>query len=231
MDLTVVMPTFNDQKRIAENLNALIGFLQSQDYSFEIITVDDGSRDHTLAILLQMESRYSELSVFTQHPNRGKGYSVKKGMLKATGKKVIFMDSDLATPLTEIPRIIEVMDKNKLDVVIGTRLESKRIWFRKIPGASFLWLAKYGLGLKYTDTQCGFKLFTRNAVQTIFPGIKTKGFAFDVELLLSARDKGLSVGEVAVRWEEHAKSSVRVWHGVQAFADLLRMFFGRRANV
>jgi dolichyl-phosphate beta-glucosyltransferase len=229
MHLSLVIPAYNEAQRIGPTLERVRAYLARQDYAFEIIVVDDGSRDSTAAVAGSFEG----VKVVRLDRNRGKGAAVRRGMLKeARGAHRFYYDADASTPIEELeacwPRFAA-----GADIVIGSRalaasrIERRQAWYREHMGRVFNLFLR-GLGLtRFRDTQCGFKGFTARAAETCFPRQTLDGFSFDAELLHIAAMHGLRVDEVPVRWLNSPKSRVNpLTDSTRMFLDLLRV----RAN-
>ena len=197
-------------------------------YESEILVVDDGSTDDTGAIVERLD--YSGLRLIRNGTNRGKGYSVKSGVLAATGDYVLFSDADLSTPIEEMANLLSVAVKENADVVVGSRgldsryIEKHQSSVRESGGRLFNVMVRMLLGLNIRDTQCGFKLFKRARVQSAFQKQTTDGFGFDPELLFVMSRQGLKILEVPVLWSHAEGSKIRFFRdGVRMFTDLLRI--------
>jgi dolichyl-phosphate beta-glucosyltransferase len=226
--ISIVIPAFNESRRIADSLRQVRGFVERSPLSFEILVVDDGSTDGTAAIVSSFESEGVRL--IRHEENRGKGISVRTGVLNASGTYVLFTDADLSTPIDECRKLYEIAEHDPADIVIGSRaldrrfIERHQSRFREIGGIVFNRLMRIGLGLKLYDTQCGFKLFHRARTRAIFELQTIDGFGFDPEILFLAARRGLRVREVSVRWSHADDTKVRVIRdGVRMTADLLRI--------
>jgi dolichyl-phosphate beta-glucosyltransferase len=212
---SVVIPAFNEAVRLPPYLDEILGFFEGRGEPYEVIVVNDASRDATGEMLAAVARRHPTLRVITHTHNHGKGGAVRAGMLAATGDLRLFTDADGATPIAELKRL-EPAFAAGADVVIGSRaLADPAVSVRARPhralaGRVFNWIvARVGVrGI--ADTQCGFKAFTAPATQRLFGPLATQGFGFDVELLLRARAAGLRVVEVAVNWADQAGSKVGV---------------------
>ena len=208
MPLSIIIPCYNEEARIAPTLDRIRAYLNSRDITGEIIVVNDGSTDGTLAIL----NAQKDIRVFTWDLNRGKGAAVREGMLNATRDIILFTDADLSTPIEEADKLL-VLLKN-YDVVIGSRqVPGKRIEKYQAPhrlllGMAFGYTVRIVFRLRYHDTQCGFKAMTQNAAATLAKHMKINGFTFDVEMLCLADQLGLKVTEVGVRWRDVAGSKL-----------------------
>jgi dolichyl-phosphate beta-glucosyltransferase len=232
--LSIVIPAFNEARRLPESLDRLRRWLAEASYRHEIVVVDDGSTDGTGEVARQ---NGGEALVLLHHrPNRGKGYAVRRGMLAATGERRLMTDADLSTPIEELPRLMAELDRGA-DVAIGSRaVEGARIeihqpFYREAMGRVFNRLVQALLlpGLK--DTQCGFKLFTAGAARRSFGACHLDGFSFDVEALFVARRLGLRIAEVPVVWRNDEASRVSLGGGGAAFADLVRIRLLARRGV
>lgn len=203
-------------------LSALAAYFGTQPArTVEILVVDDGSSD-TTGSLPWPESRSIHWQRLRNETNRGKGYSVRRGMLAATGERRLFTDADLSAPISELDKLEAALDAGA-DIAIGSRrrrdlIRSHQSVFRENAGRVFNKIVRFGLGLPYVDTQCGFKLFTRASAEAIFPLQKIEGWGFDPELLFLARRMGLRIEEVPVVWSHAPGAKIRL------FSDSLRMF-------
>lgn len=210
MHLSIIIPAYNEELRIASTLSGVQEYLALQDYVGEIIVVDDGSSDGTAVLV---EKSFPEVRLISYSPNRGKGYAVKTGMLASDADYALFYDADSATPVSEIEKLWSPFEAGA-EVVIGSRslpdsqVEIHQPWYREYMGRMYnLILRCFGL-TSLIDTQCGFKCFSRHARETIFPRQTIEGFSFDIELLHIAQCHKLSVREIPVRWINDAASSV-----------------------
>lgn len=218
--LSVVIPAYNEEGRLERTLEKLQNFLKSRPGGFEVVVVDDGSSDGTAAMAENYGCRV------IRHPcNLGKGAAVKTGVLVSKGDTVLVTDADLAAPVTELPKLEAVLERGA-DIAIGSREAPgavvKRAGFkRKLAGKVFNLMVRLLTGLPYRDTQCGFKLFTREAADVLFSLARCEGYAFDVEVLLLARESGFKVGEVGVAWRDMPGSKVRLLRdGRRMFREL-----------
>lgn len=214
-ELSVVIPAYNESRRLPNTLIDIIDYLESRGSTWEIIVVDDGSRDETAALVKKFERIRDRIRLIQLPKNYGKGHAVKTGMLNARGKLVLFCDADGATPIAEVERLKAAINNN-VEIAFGSRaLKSqetavKTSWYRKYPGRIFNFLVNLIVLPGVKDTQCGFKLFTQNAVQRIFPKQTADRWSFDVELLLIARKIGLKAAEVPVNWTNIPGSKVNL---------------------
>jgi dolichyl-phosphate beta-glucosyltransferase len=228
-DLSVVIPAYNEAERLPPTLERVLRYLRARGGTYEIVVVDDGSRDRTAE--RARAAAGEDLRVLANEGNRGKGYSVRRGMLAAHGARRLMTDADLSTPIEDLERLAARLDQG-YDVAIGSRalpdsnVEIRQPWYRENMGRVFNGAVRLLAlpGLK--DTQCGFKLFTAAAAEAAFSRARLDGFSFDVESLFLARRLGFRIAEVPVTWRNDAASHVGLWSGFRAFPDLLRI----RAN-
>lgn len=232
--LSVIVPAYNEEKRLADSLPRILDYLRKQPYSWEIVVVDDGSSDATSEVANRLGADCA-CTVLRNEPNRGKGLSIKRGMQAARGAYRLFSDADLSTPIEELEKFWPRVQQG-FDVVIGSRAlkESQLVVrqkpYREMMGRVFNLLVRMLLVPSIHDTQCGFKLFSAAAAQAVFPRQTLDGFAFDVELLLLARKNGFRVAEVPVRWINSPASKVSALSdSARMFMDLLRLKFRSRA--
>jgi glycosyltransferase involved in cell wall biosynthesis len=226
--ISIVIPAFNESRRIAASLGKLLEFLGTTPLSFEILVVNDGSTDGTGTIVRRFEREGVRL--IHHDERRGKGHSVRTGILNATGTYVLFTDADLSTPIDELLKLYDIADRDRADVVIGSRaidrrsIERHQSRFRETSGIVFNRLVRIGLGLKLYDTQCGFKLFHRERTRALFEQQTIDGFGFDPEILFLAARRQLRVCEVSVRWSHADDTKVHVVRdGLRMVADLVRI--------
>jgi dolichyl-phosphate beta-glucosyltransferase len=211
--LSIVIPAYNEEARLAPTLQKIYEYLRARPYLYELIVVSDGSRDETARVAWGWQPEDCPLTVIDRKENRGKGYTVREGVEKSRGEFVLFSDADLSTPIEELEKLLD-FSRQGGDVVIASRnLPDSRIlvyqpWHRKIMGKAFSLLVRWLAVPGVSDSQCGFKLFSRKAVESIFPLCRVDGFSFDVEILFLARRLGLKVKEVAVRWVDSPRSTV-----------------------
>jgi len=203
--LSIVIPAYNEEKRIGQNLQTIKDYLKRIAIRAEIIVVDDGSSDSTAAISTKALQDWPEAKVVSLPENRGKGAAVREGVLKARAEFILFTDADLSTPIEELEKFLPLAERG-CEAVIGSRAlpESKILkrqsWLREHMGKTFNLLVRTLLLRGIKDTQCGFKLFRKEVAKKIFSQLKTEGFAFDVEALMIARKLGCRMAQVPVVW-------------------------------
>lgn len=226
-DLSVVIPAFNEENRLPGTLSVMLPFLRAGSASFEVVVVDDGSSDATAVVAQQAGS---EVRVIQNPGNRGKGYSVRNGMLNAQGAWRLMSDADLSTPIEELDKLKKALAEGA-DIAIASRaisganLEKRQSIMRETSGRFFNLIVRALLLPGVKDTQCGFKLFSAAAAEAAFRGSKLDGFAFDVEALLRARRAGFKIREVPVTWRNDEQTRVSFGRGLAAFVDLFRLYF------
>jgi glycosyltransferase involved in cell wall biosynthesis len=226
--ISVVIPAFNESTRIRESLEKIEYYLGRRNFHSEVIVVDDGSTDDTVAIC--ESTKFPNLRVIRNTQNQGKGFSVRNGVRAAIGDYVLFTDADLSAPIDELDKLLAAASKENADVVIGSRgidnglIEKHQSPMRENGGRFFNFMVRMILGLNILDTQCGFKLFKRSSVQKAFEKQTTNGFGFDPELLFVMSKQGLRILEIPVRWSHVEGSKIRFFsHGMRMFVDLLRI--------
>ena len=232
--VTIVIPAYNESERLPPTLERVIEYVQKQDRKVDLIVVDDGSQDGTGELARQVVGDRIPLTVLVNQPNRGKGYSVRRGMLEATGDYVLFTDADLSTPIEELDALVAEIEAGA-DIAIGSRampgsrIEVHQPWWRERAGRLFGFVTRLIALPGIYDSQCGFKLFCREAAQAIFPLQTLEGWAFDVEVLVIARKLGFRVAQVPVRWVNDPKSKVHMLSdGLKMVADMIKIRWKHR---
>jgi glycosyltransferase involved in cell wall biosynthesis len=210
--LSVVIPAYKEEKRINKILSAIVEYQTKHDFEIEVIVVLDGTPDDTLTAALNFQNKLQGLKVINRKENRGKGYSVKEGMLKSSGKYRLFADSDNSTPFDQVDKLLDFM--KKYDIVIGSRYvegggQKKRQPLVRIIGSRILNLFIRTLAVRgIKDTQCGFKLFKDTAAREIFKRQTIERWSFDIEILAIARQLSYNIAEVPVIWNDDPHSTV-----------------------
>lgn len=227
--LSVVIPAFNEASRIGPNLQRVFGYLDSRGRRAEILVVSDGSSDATEQQVLQLAEGRQDVSVIENGVNRGKGFSVRRGVLEASGSHILFCDADGSTPIEELDKLLAAIDAG-CDVAIGSRalpqsdIRQAQPWWRETMGRMFNGFVQVTALPGIRDTQCGFKCFTRQAARLIFPRQRIDRFGFDVEVLWLARKLGLKIAEVPVAWIDHPGSTVHpVRDSSRMLVDVVRV--------
>ena len=225
LSLSVVIPAYNEARRLPATLARIQAYLEGLGREHEIVVVDDGSADATAEVA---RAAGDQVRVLRHEPNRGKGYAVRRGMLAAAGARRLMTDADLSTPIEELAKLEAEIDRG-FDVAIasravaGARVEIHQPAYREAMGRLFNVLVQGLLLPGLSDTQCGFKLFTSRAAEEAFLLCRLDGFSFDVEALYVARRRGLRIAEVPVVWRNDAASRVSLGGGSAAFVDLVRI--------
>lgn len=227
--LSIVIPAYNEEKRLGESVRKISSYLDASGTDAEILVVDDGSTDGTAGLAAKaLEGRRGR--VLRNGDNRGKGYSVRHGVVEARGRFVLLTDADLSTPIEEHAKLAAVLRDRDLDVVIGSRalpnsdVQVRQGWVRKRMGRSFNAIIRVSTGLPFRDTQCGFKLMDRDRVKPLFDKMVVNRFAFDVELLFLCARFGLSVADVPITWRNVTGSKVSLIRDpLNMIADVLRV--------
>jgi dolichyl-phosphate beta-glucosyltransferase len=227
--LSLIIPTYNEEEIIGSTLKTAVQYLDKGVYSYEIIVVCDGCRDNTASLAQEAAKKNSNIKVINRRINRGKGFSVKEGVLSAHGSYIIFTDADLSTPIDEINKLIKMFEEGYA-VVIGSRalvesdVQIHQPWYREGMGKIFNILVQALAVRGIKDTQCGFKGFRKDVAEKIFPLQTINGFGFDVELLYLAKKHSYTIKEIPVRWLNRAASKVNpLTHSSQMFLDLIRI--------
>ncbi len=230
MELSVVIPVYNEAKRIKNTLMRIDNYLTCNGIDYEIILVNDGSSDNTVEVVESLKNK--KLRVLTNKPNMGKGFAVKRGMLSAKKRHILFSDADLSTPIEEIEKFIPYLDD--YDILIGSRnlqesdIQVKQPFIRSKLGKAFPWIVRLALLREIKDTQCGFKLFKKSVIEPIFQKQSVNGFAFDVEILFIAKKLGLRIKELPIIWLNTLGSKVNpLKDSYHMFRDVLQI---RRKN-
>ena len=236
--LSIVVPVYNEGHRLPDTLQCILDYLGRQDYTFEVIVVDDGSEDNSVEVTRHCSRGHPELQVI-ENDHRGKGYTVRTGMLAARGQHVIFTDADLATPIEEVGKVLPLL-QDDYDVVIGSRegMGAERHsepLHRHLMGRVFNLVVRLLAVGGFQDTQCGFKGFRREVAQDIFSRLRIHGAdagtieggsvtAFDVEVLYLARRRGYRIAEVPVAWHYGVNSKVNpLRDSMRMFRDVLQV--------
>ena len=227
--LSIIIPAYNEERRIKSTLKRISNYLTSNGYRYEIIVVDDGSTDGTFSLVKRMKGEIKGLRIIKNMKNKGKGFSVKRGFLSARGRYMLFSDADLSTPIEEIEKLISWFNKG-YDIVIGSRalkeshIQIHQPWYRELAGRIFnLFVQAMAVpGIK--DTQCGFKCFSQKAALEICKRQRIERFSFDVEMLYIAKKLGYKIKEVPVRWFNNPQSKVSLLKdSFKMFFDLIRI--------
>lgn len=229
--ISIVIPAYNEERRLPATLDKVLAYLDAKDYpSSEVIVVDDGSSDGTAQVIDRYQSADPRVRLVSNPGNRGKGYSVRHGMLEAEGEWRLFSDADLSAPIEELDRLLTAAKEQGAAVVIGSRALDRSLikvhqsFFREVAGRIFNLSMRLLTGLPFHDTQCGFKLFEGRAAQEIFRRQRIDRFGFDAEALFIARILGFHTIESPVRWSHTEGTKVRMFaDSMDMFLDLMRV--------
>jgi dolichyl-phosphate beta-glucosyltransferase len=226
---SIVIPAYNEGERLGATLQKVLAYVTQEGWDAEVIVVNDGSRDKTAELVRAFSEQDPRLRLVENPGNRGKGYSVRHGMLQARGDVIVFSDADLSAPIDEMPKLLGALAAGA-DIAIGSRwLQADMQTRRQSParqlfGRVFNLLLRLLLGLRFKDTQCGFKAFTREAARTILPFQRIEGWGFDPEILFLARRFGFGVQEVPVRWAHSEGTRINpLIDGARMFQEMVRI--------
>ena len=230
LDLSIIIPVFNEGRKVDQDIQMAAHFLKEKDIRGEIILSDDGSQDDTLSIPVEIqEDCHVPLRILKPESHFGKGHAVRSGMMEARGQLVLFIDSGACIPWHDILPGIDMVRVGDCDIAHGSRylpgsvITFKKQWYRRILSFSFRKFIHKWLKIPYqlTDTQCGLKIYTRPVAQTLYKPCITKGFMFDIEIILRAAKAGFRIREFPVRWTADPDSRLRVLPALfNVFTDL-----------
>ena len=226
---SIIIPAYNESARLGRTLDRVLGYISVRHWDAEVVIVDDGSRDGTGDLVRRYAQSHAGVRLLQNPGNRGKGYSVRNGMLNAAGDVLLFSDADLSAPIEESVRLFSAIESGS-DIAIGSRwlkpeMQTQRQSLRRqFYGRLFNLALRILLGLNFKDTQCGFKAFTRGAAHQIFPQQRIERWGFDPELLYLAHRSGLRVQEVAVHWAHVGGTRISpLRDGLRMFEEVLRI--------
>ncbi|MGA3211019.1 MAG: dolichyl-phosphate beta-glucosyltransferase [Terriglobales bacterium] len=224
---SIVIPAFNESRRIGASLDRIRRFLEESGWDAEVIVVNDGSTDDTAALVRSFAGHDTRVHLLENPCNSGKGYSVRHGMLQARGEWLVFSDADLSAPISEAVKLVAAL-RDGADVAIGSRwvrpelMTERQPVYRQLMGRVFNLMLRVLLGLQFKDTQCGLKAFTRRAALELFPRQRIERWAFDPELLFLARRLGLHTVEVPVEWAHGEGSKINpVVDGMRMMGEIM----------
>jgi dolichyl-phosphate beta-glucosyltransferase len=238
VDLEVVIPAYNEEERLVRTLERIREYYGEQSYTWRCTVVSDGSKDRTEQIAQEFADKDEHFRSNSYETNRGKGYAVRHGILRANADRVLFCDADLATPQEETEKLWRAMEAGA-DVAIGSRpkkdsnLEIRQPLYREILGRAFNKAVQLLAVRGIDDTQCGFKMFSEKAAQDVFKRCKLDGFGFDFEAMMIARDLGYQIDEVPIRWRHQEGSKVVLMRdGPRMLRDLVKLrLAGKKARL
>jgi len=229
--LSVIIPVYNEQKRIVRSLKHILEFLKAQTYCSEVLIVDDGSEDQTVEVIQKTCQGTDLVRVIQNGQNLGKGGAVRSGMLQARGDYVFFTDADLSVPFDTIAPFLAKLEEG-FDLAIGTRSKNRDIvevrqpLYREMMGRVYTVISNWILSLNVSDFTCGWKGFCREVAQDLFGRQRLTGWSFDAEILFLANMKRYRLIEIPVRWRNDAATKVRLWKDViESLIELLQVRF------
>ena len=240
MDISIVIPAFNEGKKIADDIKAASAFLENNNLTGEIIIVDDGSEDNTVEVAKSIEvSPGTSLKVEHYKPNRGKGYAVRTGIRQSCGEYVMFADSGCCVPYENALRGLELIKSDQCDIAHGSRkmsgchIQKKQSLYRRICSAMFHWFTIYNMKIpvEFTDTQCGFKIYKGNIARQLYGECITDGFTFDIEIIMRAQKQGCRIKEFPVNWtcdRDSRVSTTRGWRQVLSELVTIKRALGKK---
>ena len=227
--LSVIIPSYNEEKRLSNTLTEIAQYLSKQDYNYEIIVVSDGSKDDTAGVVKSLMSSVKNLRVIDNKENHGKGYVTRQGLLEAKGQYRLFTDADNSTSIDQIEKMWSEFKKGS-DIVIGSRdvkgaiLDPPQPFKRRLMGDAFRLLTQFICGTwGILDSQCGFKCLTSKAVEDIVPRCKINRFAFDPEILVVAKKLGYKIKEIPILWKNDLESKVKLKDTARMGFSLLKI--------
>lgn len=229
MELSVIIPAYNEEKRIRKTLETILLYMDKKKHNYEIIVVNDGSTDKTKEVVHELaKERNKKIKILDNSTNKGKGYSIKQGFLAATKLWILFTDADLSTPIEEVETSIRYA--GNAAVVIGSRnlpmshIMVKQPFIRSTLGKIFPFFVRLLLLPQIYDSQCGFKLFRKDVAAAIAQRQRIDGFCFDAEQLYIAQLLGFLIQEVPVTWSNDERTKIRIVRdSLQMFFDLLQI--------
>jgi dolichyl-phosphate beta-glucosyltransferase len=232
--LSIIVPAYDESARLGDSLREIVKYLQANARAAEVIVVDDGSNDQTARVAEAAFAEFppntvADTQVIRYEPNRGKGYAVRTGLLAAKGEIALFTDADLASPISELPKLIDPIMNNEYDLTFGSRaldrslIGSHQPWRREQGGKVFNFIVKQATGMPFWDTQCGFKAFNMTKFRPLLDVMTIDRFGFDVEYLYVAHLAGLRLKEIPVRWNHVEGTKVSVWRDSRRMMQEVRL--------
>jgi glycosyltransferase involved in cell wall biosynthesis len=237
LPLSIIIPAYDEQVRLGDSLREIIGYLRTNDMDAEVIVVDDGSGDDSARVAARAFAEFpsdeaagtARTQVIRYQSNRGKGYAVRTGLRAAKGEIALFSDADLATPISELPKLVDPIKNGEYDVTFGSRALDRALigthqpWRREQGGKVFNFIVKQATGMPYWDTQCGFKAFNMSKFRPLLEVMTIDRFGFDVEFLYVAQLAGLKLKEIPVRWNHVEGTKVSVWRDSRRMMQEVRL--------
>lgn len=228
--LSIIIPAYDEQARLGETVKKILGFVKKENLPAEIVVVDDGSNDATAEVARKNAAEFPDIKteVIRYEANRGKGFAVKTGLLASRGDIALFSDADLSTPIEELPKLVEPIERGDFDVTFGSReldkslIDTHQSWRREQGGRVFNFVVRKMTGLPFYDTQCGFKAFKMEKFRSLLPLMQIERFGFDIEFLYVANRHGLRLEEIPVVWNHCDGSKVEMWRDSRRTFDEVR---------
>ena len=227
MKISVVLPCYNEEKNLEKNFKKIYAYLKKSYKDFEVVIVNDGSKDNTSQIAASILKDYDKVKVLDYSKNNGKGYAVKQGVLSSTGEYILFLDIDLSTPIEEIKKLIPFTKEYK--VVIGSRalkqskIEKKQKWYRIILGKIGNKVIQLLLLPGIKDTQCGFKMFEGKLARDVFRFLTISRWGFDFEVLYLAKKRKAKIKEIPINWHDEGDSKLSLKDYLTTLIELLKI--------
>lgn len=237
-NLSVVIPAYNEQKRLKTAIPSIASHLRKRGRPFEIIIVNDGSKDDTACVTNELTETYPMVQLITLNHNRGKGAAVRAGMLAARGRYVLFTDADQSTPISELEKLSVKLERESYDIAIGSRavsgadVQQAQPWYRMLAKKLFSLGTRLLVLGGVADTQCGFKCMKREAAQKVFPQVTSDTAIFDIEMLAVASREGYRVAEVPVTWVHDPETRIpyNLRRAISIWAELFRIKRAQRVG-
>lgn len=232
MDLSVVIPIYNEQSKIGNDIDAALAFFIKQQLQGEIIVVNDGSEDQSIEVVQKkVDDHPKEVQLISYHPNRGKGFALKKGILAASGNLIMFADSGNCVPLADARKGFELINSNEADIAHGSRHLSQSVivfprkWYRILFSYLFRKIIKkhFSIPREFTDTQCGFKVYKKEMAYQLYDQLQTEGFMFDIEIILLAQQYGYQIKEFPITWRTDYDSRIQISKNLTKIVQELRV--------
>lgn len=228
--ISIIIAAYNEERRLPDTLGRIARYLDSRGTAYEIIVVDDGSRDRTAAVSGQAALLIPRIETIRYVKNRGKGYALRTGVLASRGELVLLSDADLSTPIEELSRLLPFVERKSFDLAIGSRAQElsrilmRQPWWRQAMGRTFNRIVRWSVLDGFSDTQCGFKLLRGTVARRLFGEARVDRFAFDVEILALALKRGYRVVEVPITWANSPASTVHpLLDSLRMLRDLARI--------
>jgi dolichyl-phosphate beta-glucosyltransferase len=226
---SIIIPAYNESQRLPASLDKILAYIAQKNWTAEVVVVNDGSRDNTADVVRKYMLTHPAVRLVENPGNRGKGYSVRHGMMEGRGDVLLLTDADLSSPIYEAEKLFAAIDAGA-DIAIGSRWLARETqtqrqpFYRQLSGRVYNLMLRGVLGLKFADTQCGFKAFTRKAAEAILPPQKIERWGFDPEILYLANNFGFKTVEVPVEWANDERSKINpLTDGFKMLWELMRV--------